>query len=64
MYTYIHSYINNYSVNSVTFLSMILLIGDNSVRNEAARLEQLFSIMDFNNANQMSPDELVRFDCM
>lgn len=47
------------SVNSVTFLCVILLLGDNSVRNETARLEQLFAIMDFNNANQISADELV-----
>ena len=46
-------------VNSVTFLSTLLLIGDANQRNENARLEALFGLMDFNNSNQMAPDELV-----
>lgn len=45
-------------INSVTFLSTMLLIGDANQRNETGRLEALFSLMDFNNANQISVDEL------
>jgi hypothetical protein len=54
-----------FSVNSVTFLAAVLLLGDANHRNETGRLEALFALMDFNNANQISPDELVRirFSC-
>lgn len=45
-------------VNSVVFLSSIILFGDGATRNVTARLEALFSIVDFNNANQISVDEL------
>ena len=45
----------------------MLLLGDSNHRNESGRLELLFALMDFNNVNQISPDELVstilRFDC-
>lgn len=48
-----------YRVNSITFLCAILLIGDCNHRNETVRLEALFALVDFNNGNQISPDELV-----
>jgi len=46
-------------------LGGLLLIADANQRNETIRLEALFTLMDFNNANQISPDELtILFMCI
>lgn len=37
----------------------IIALGNAENRNEAARLESLFDLLDFNRAGKMSPDELV-----
>lgn len=46
-------------INGITFLAAVILLGEANQRNENARLEALFSLVDFNNCGQISADELV-----
>jgi Ca2+-binding EF-hand superfamily protein len=46
-------------VNAITLLVTIIALGNSDNRNENARLESIFDLMDFNSAGKISTDEFV-----
>jgi hypothetical protein len=54
-----------YSINALTLLITLVSLGDSNQRNEVVRVQEIFTLFDFNNTSQITKDELtILFMCV